>query len=104
LILPETLFAPARNVIGSGGIDPVVNNGAAMTEAQLMTELAESCRRLACYQRNPNVLDMLHDLEEDFIQAAAKRETETSGGHKPTSEDVPTSGQRRVNFFFPLKA
>jgi hypothetical protein len=80
LILPETLFAPARNVIGSGGIDPVVNNGAAMTEAQLMTELAESCRRLACYQRNPNVLDMLHDLEEDFIQAAAKRETETSGG------------------------
>jgi hypothetical protein len=50
-----------------------------MTEAQLMTELAESCRRLACYQRNPNVLDMLHDLEEDFIQEAGKRETETGG-------------------------
>jgi hypothetical protein len=50
-----------------------------MTEAQLMTELAESCRRLARYQRNPNVLDMLHDLEEDFIQEAGKRETETSG-------------------------
>jgi hypothetical protein len=56
-----------------------VNNGIVMTEAQLMIELAESCRRLACYQRNPNVLDMLHDLEEDFIEAAAKRETETSG-------------------------
>ena len=50
-----------------------------MTEAQLMTELAESCRRLARYQRNPNILDMLHDLEEDFIQEAGKRETETSG-------------------------
>jgi hypothetical protein len=78
-VAPETLFSPARNVTGSGGIDPVVNNGAAMTEAQLMTELAESCRRLARYQRNPNILDMLHDLEEDFIQEAGKRETETSG-------------------------
>jgi hypothetical protein len=78
-VAPETLFSPARNVTGSGGIDPVVNKGAAMTEAQLMTELAESCRRLARYQRNPNILDMLHDLEEDFIQEAGKRETETSG-------------------------
>ena len=50
-----------------------------MTEAQLMTELAECCRRLACYERNPNVLDMLHDLEEDFTQKAGKRETETIG-------------------------
>jgi hypothetical protein len=50
-----------------------------MTEAQLMTELAECCRRLARYQRNPNVLDMLHDLEEDFTQEAGKRETETIG-------------------------
>ena len=96
MISPETLFTPARNVIGSGGIDPVVNNGAAMTEAQLMTELAESCRRLACYQRNPNVLDMLHDLEEDFIQAAAKRETETSGGaqnpHPRTFQQADSEG------------
>jgi len=50
-----------------------------MTEAQLMTELADCCRRLACYQRNPNVLDMLHDLEEDFTQKAGKRETEAGG-------------------------
>jgi hypothetical protein len=68
--IARTLFATARNVIESGGIDPVVNDGVPMTEAQLMTELAESCRRLACYQRNPNILDMLHDLEEDFIQEA----------------------------------
>ncbi len=73
------IFAPARNIIGSRGIDPFINNGVSMTEAQLMTELAECCRRLACYQRNPNVLDMLHDLEEDFVQKAGKRETETSG-------------------------
>jgi hypothetical protein len=78
-VAPETLFSAARNVIGSGGIDPVMNNGTAMTEAQLMTELAESCRRLARYQRNPNILDMLHDLEEDFIQEAGKRETEARG-------------------------
>jgi hypothetical protein len=50
-----------------------------MTQTQLMTELAESCRRLACYQQNPDVLDMLHDLEEDFVQKAGKRETETGG-------------------------
>jgi nucleoside diphosphate kinase len=71
--------ALARNLIGSGGIDRVAINGVRMTEAQLMTELAESCRRLACYQRNPDVLDMLHDLEEDFTERAGKRETETSG-------------------------
>ena len=73
------IFAPVRNIIGSGGIDSFVNDGAPMTEAQLMTELAQCCRRLACYQRNPNVLDMLHDLEEDFTEKAGKRETETSG-------------------------
>jgi hypothetical protein len=39
-----------------------------MTETQLLAELAQSCRLLACHQKNPNVLDMLHDLEEDFIQ------------------------------------
>jgi hypothetical protein len=100
LISPETLFAPARNVIGSGGIDPVVNNGAAMTEAQLMTELAESCRRLACYQRNPNVLDMLHDLEEDFIQAAAKRETETSGGAQTDIREWSNKRTAKGEFLF----
>ena len=41
-----------------------------MTETQLLAELAQSCRLLACHEQNPNVLDMLHDLEEDFIQKA----------------------------------
>jgi hypothetical protein len=41
-----------------------------MTDARLMAELAQSCRLLACHQQNPIVLDMLHDLEEDFEQKA----------------------------------
>jgi hypothetical protein len=41
-----------------------------MTDARLMAELAQSCRLLACHQQNPNILDMLHDLEEDFAQKA----------------------------------
>jgi hypothetical protein len=71
-LLPGTLSGVAA-LIG------MLNDGAPMTEAQLMTELAESCRRLACYQRNPNILDMLHDLEEDFAQKAGMRVTATSG-------------------------
>jgi hypothetical protein len=39
-----------------------------MTDARLMAELAQSCRLLACHQQNSNILDMLHDLEEDFEQ------------------------------------
>jgi hypothetical protein len=39
-----------------------------MMNAQLFAELAQSCRLLASHQRNENVLDMLHDLEEDFAQ------------------------------------
>jgi hypothetical protein len=41
-----------------------------MLEAQLLAELVQSCRLLACHQHNPNTLDMLHDLEEDFAQKA----------------------------------
>jgi hypothetical protein len=41
-----------------------------MTDARLMAELAQSCRLLAFHQQNPVVLDMLHDLEEDFEQRA----------------------------------
>ncbi len=41
-----------------------------MTDARLMAELAQSCRLLACHQQNPNILDMLHDLEEEFEQKA----------------------------------
>jgi len=41
-----------------------------MNDARLMTELAQNCRVLACHQLNPNILDMLHDLEEDFMRKA----------------------------------
>jgi hypothetical protein len=41
-----------------------------MIDAQLLAELAQSCRLLASHQQNPNILDMLHDLEEDFVQKA----------------------------------
>jgi hypothetical protein len=41
-----------------------------MVETQLFADLVQSCRLLAYHQQNPNVLDMLHDLEEDFIQKA----------------------------------
>lgn len=41
-----------------------------MMNAQLLAELAQSCRLLASHQQNQNVLDMLHDLEEDFAQEA----------------------------------
>jgi hypothetical protein len=45
-----------------------------MDDARLMTELAQSCRLLACHQQNPNILDMLHDLEEEFAQKAKESE------------------------------
>ena len=41
-----------------------------MSEAKLMSELAHCCRRIADHQQNPNVLDMLYDLEQDFIRKA----------------------------------
>jgi hypothetical protein len=49
-----------------------------MNDARLMNELAQSCRLLACYQQNPNILDMLHDLEEEFVQKAK----EIAGGKR----------------------
>ena len=39
-------------------------------EAKVLSELAQCCRRIADYQQNPDVLDMLHDLEQEFIQKA----------------------------------
>jgi hypothetical protein len=41
-----------------------------MNEAKRLSELAQFCRRIADYQQDPNVLDALHDLEQDFIQKA----------------------------------
>jgi hypothetical protein len=41
-----------------------------MSEAKLLSELALCCHRIADHQHNPNVLDMLYDLEQDYIQRA----------------------------------
>lgn len=49
-----------------------------MVETQLLADLVQSGRLLACHQKNPTVLDMLHDLEEDFIHEAKDIE---SGRH-----------------------
>jgi hypothetical protein len=41
-----------------------------MNEVIRLSELAHVCRRIADDQQDPNVLDMLHDLEQDLIQKA----------------------------------
>jgi len=46
-----------------------------MVETQLFAELVQSCRLLASHQKNPNIRDMLHDLEEEFIQKARDLES-----------------------------
>jgi hypothetical protein len=56
-----------------------------MNDARLMTELAQSCRLFACHQQNPNILDMLHDLEEDFVQKAK----EIDGGKQRAAAHDP---------------
>ncbi|WP_213739351.1 hypothetical protein [Bradyrhizobium sp. dw_411] len=60
-----------------------------MTDARLMAELAKSCRLLACHQQNPNILDMLHDFEEDFAQKARDIES----GKRRARHDEPLSQQ-----------
>jgi len=71
-----------------------------MTDTQLLAKLAQSCRLLACHEQNPNVLDMLHDIEEDFIQKAkdiesgkrhADREQPRQDGEKPRASLTPRS-------------
>ena len=62
-----------------------------MVEAQLLADLVQSCRQLASHQQNPNVLDMLHDLEEDFIQKAKDIE---SGKRHSDREQPRQDGER----------
>ena len=50
-----------------------------MGETQLLADLVQSCRLLAHHQKNPKVLDMLHNIEEDFIQKA--RDIESGKRH-----------------------
>jgi hypothetical protein len=68
-----------------------------MTDALLMAELAQSCRVLACHQQNPVILDMLHDLEEDFEQQA--RDIKREKGHPGYNELLRQEGEPlRVSF------
>jgi hypothetical protein len=46
-----------------------------MIDAQLLAEPAQSGRLFACHQQNLNILDMLHDPQEDFVQKANDIET-----------------------------
>ena len=60
-----------------------------MIDARLLAELAQSCRLLACHQQNPNILDMQHDLEEDFAQKARDIESgkRNAGGEQPPRQN-----------------
>jgi hypothetical protein len=62
-----------------------------MVETQLLADLVQSCRLLAYHQQNPNILDMLHDLEEDFIQKARDIE---SGKRHADREQPRQDGER----------
>ena len=62
-----------------------------MGETQLLADLVQSCRLLAHHQKNLNVLDMLHDLEEDFIQKAKDIE---SGKRHADREQPRRDGDR----------
>jgi hypothetical protein len=63
-----------------------------MVETQLLVDLVQSCRLLAYHQQNPNVLDMLHDLEEDFIQKAKDIES----GKRHTDREPPRQDSERL--------
>jgi hypothetical protein len=56
-----------------------------MVETQLLADLVHSCRPLAYHQQNPSVLDMLHDIEEDFIQKAKDNES----GKRHADRELP---------------
>jgi hypothetical protein len=72
-LLPLATLLPARWSCcpeTSKRFAPVEEQRYCMMDAQLLVELAQSCRLLASHQQNPSILDMLHDLEEDFVQKA----------------------------------
>ena len=63
-----------------------------MNDARLMNELAQSCRVLACHQQNTDILDMLHDLEEDFVQKAKDIE----GGKRHADHEQSSRNESRT--------
>lgn len=63
-----------------------------MVQTQLLADLVQSCRLLASHQKDPNVLDMLHDLEEDFIQKVRDIE----GVKRDADREQPRSDSDRL--------
>ena len=70
-----------------------------MNDARLMTELAQSCRLLARHQQNPNILDMLHDLEEDFVQK--EKDIEAGRRHAVHEQSLRNENDRIGTFSVP---
>ena len=71
-----------------------------MVETQLLADLVQSCRLLAYHQKNPNVLDMLHDLEEDFIQKAKDIES----GKRHVDRERPRQDREWLRTLFILRS
>jgi hypothetical protein len=67
---------------------------APMNEARRFSELAQFCRRIADHQQDPNVLDALHDLEQDLIQKAKVLERRMR--HNIFTWDTSVAAGRRV--------
>jgi hypothetical protein len=63
-----------------------------MVETQLLADLVQSCRLLAYHQKNPNVLDMLHDLKEGFTQKARDIES----GKRHADREQPRQDSERL--------
>jgi hypothetical protein len=66
----------------------VTDRDSPTNEAKILSELAHCCRRIADYQQNPDVLDMLHDVEQEFVQKAkiAERRNPKAAGLLGRSE------------------
>jgi hypothetical protein len=58
-----------------------------MTDA--LTEFARGHGLLSCHRHNPNILDMLHNLEEEFEQKARdiEREKRHHGNKEPSQQE-----------------
>ena len=65
-------------------------------EAKILSELAQCCRRNADYQQNPDVLDMLHDLEQEFISESKDFGAQRSCRLFAWNTTLTSKGERRA--------
>jgi hypothetical protein len=75
----------------ASGVQTGAKHRCFMVETQLLADLVQSCRLLAYHHQNPDFIDMLHDLEEDFIQKARDIE---SGKRRADREQARQYGER----------